>query len=128
MQVKINQAAQMITKFIRAKIVVMLSGSPGIGKSHIVHQIAKEHGLKIIDLRLAQCDPCDLMGFPMIDGEKARYKPMDTFPIEGDDIPKGYNGWLLFMDELNSAAPAVQSASYKIILDRMIGNNRLHEN
>lgn len=128
MQVRISQAAQMITKFIRAKIVVMLSGSPGIGKSHIVHQIAKAHGLKVIDLRLAQCDPCDLMGFPMIDGEKASYKPMDTFPIEEDPIPKGYNGWLLFMDELNSAAPAVQAASYKIILDRMVGNHKLHKN
>ena len=60
MQVKINAAASMITKFIRAKIVVMLLGSPGIGKSHIVRQIAKEHGLKVIDLRLAQCDPTDL--------------------------------------------------------------------
>ena len=60
MQVKINAAASMIAKFIRAKIVVMLSGSPGIGKSHIVHQIAAEYGLQLIDLRLAQCDPTDL--------------------------------------------------------------------
>ena len=128
MQVKINAAASMITKFIRAKIVVMLFGSPGIGKSHIVHQIAKEHGLKVIDVRLAQCDPTDICGFPTITGEKASYKPMDTFPIEGDAIPKGYNGWLLFLDELNSAAPSVQSASYKIILDRMVGNHNLHKN
>ena len=128
MQVKINAAASMIAKFIRAKIVVMLSGSPGIGKSHIVHQIAAEYGLKVIDLRLAQCDPTDLAGFPTITGEKASYKPMDTFPIEGDDIPKGYNGWLLFLDELNSAAPSVQASSYKIILDRMVGNHNLHKN
>ena len=53
---------------------------------------------------------------------------MDTFPIEGDTVPKGYNGWLLFLDELNSAPPAIQSAAYKVILDRMVGNHKLHKN
>lgn len=128
MQVKISQAAAMVAKFIRTKIVVMLHGSPAIGKSAIVQQVANEYGLKLIDLRLAQCDPTDLAGFPTITGEKASYKPMDTFPIEGDVIPKGFNGWLLFLDELNSAAPAIQSAAYKVILDRMIGNHKLHKN
>ena len=128
MQVKISQAAAMVAKFIRAKIVVMLHGSPAIGKSAIVQQVANEYGLKLIDLRLAQCDPTDLAGFPTITGEKASYMPMDTFPIEGDVIPKGYNGWLLFLDELNSAAPAIQSAAYKVILDRMVGNHKLHKN
>lgn len=128
MQVKISQAATMVAKFIRTKIVVMLHGSPAIGKSAIVQQVANEYGLKLIDLRLAQCDPTDLAGFPTITGEKASYKPMDTFPIEGDVIPKGFNGWLLFLDELNSAAPAIQSAAYKVILDRMVGNHKLHKN
>ena len=53
---------------------------------------------------------------------------MDTFPIEGDDLPKGCNGWLLFLDEFNSAPMAVQSASYKLVLDRMVGQHNLHKN
>lgn len=128
MQVKASQAISMITKCIKAHLVPMLAGSPGCGKSQIVHQIAIEYGLKVIDLRLSQCDPTDLMGFPTITGERAGYKPMDTFPIEGDVIPKGYNGWLLFLDEFNSAPPAVQAAAYKIVLDRMVGNYHLHKN
>lgn len=59
-QVKISQAVSMLTKFIRAGLVPMLRGSPGMGKSSIVHQIAKEYNLKVIDLRLSQCDPTDL--------------------------------------------------------------------
>ena len=128
MQVKVSQAISMIAKFIRARLVPMVTGSPGIGKSNIVHQIAAEYGLKVIDVRLAQCDPCDLLGFPTITGEKASYKPMDTFPIEEDTIPKGYNGWILFLDELNSAPMAVQAAAYRLILDRMVGNHKLHKN
>lgn len=53
---------------------------------------------------------------------------MDTFPIEGDPIPKGYSGWLVLFDELTSAVPALQAASYKILLDRMVGQFKLHKN
>lgn len=106
----------------------MLSGSPGCGKSQVAYQIARKHKLKIIDLRLSQCDPTDLLGFPNIIGKKAGYVPMETFPIEGDAIPEGYVGWMLFLDEFNSASPAVQAAAYKLVLDRMVGSHHLHKN
>jgi AAA domain (dynein-related subfamily) len=128
MQVKISQATSIITKYIQARLVPMLVGSPGMGKSAIVHQIAENYNLKVIDLRLSQCDPTDLLGFPTINGDKAGYKPMETFPIEGDAIPEGYSGWLLFLDEFNSAGTAVQAAAYKLILDRMVGPYSLHKN
>lgn len=128
MQVKPSQASAMLTQFIKAKLVPMVEGSPGTGKSQIVHKIAADYGLKVIDLRLSQCDPCDLMGFPNVVDRRACYLPMNTFPIEGDDVPKGYNGWLLFLDEFNSAPPAVQAAAYKLTLDRMVGNHHLHKN
>lgn len=60
MQVKVSQAISMITGYIKAKLVPMLEGSPGSGKSQIIHQIANNYGLKVIDLRLSQCDPTDL--------------------------------------------------------------------
>ena len=108
----------------------MLHGSPGIGKSAIVQSIAKEFGLLLIDLRLAQCDPTDLSGFPSVDPitKRASYSPMSTFPLEGDVIPAGYNGWLLFLDEINSANQTVMAAAYKLVLDRAIGQHKLHKN
>lgn len=54
--------------------------------------------------------------------------PFEEFPIEGTPIPKGYDGWFILLDELSSANKAVQSASYKLILDRMVGNHKLHDN
>lgn len=60
MQVKPSQASAMLIQFIKAKLVPMVEGSPGTGKSQIVHKIAADYGLKVIDLRLSQCDPCDL--------------------------------------------------------------------
>ena len=126
MKINIEQALRVIPTCIKSKLVPMLIGSPGIGKSHIAHEIALENNLKVIDLRLAQCDPCDILGFPNIVGDKAGYIPMETFPIEGDELPEDHSGWLLFLDEFNAAPPAVQSASYKLVLDRMVGMHNLH--
>jgi hypothetical protein len=121
---------------VKAAIVVLISGSPGIGKSAAVHEQASDYNLKLIDIRLACCDPTDLNGFPFhfVERGRAGYVPMDTFPLEGDPLPinpdtgKAYQGWLIFFDELTSAPRAVQGASYKVILDRMIGQSRLHPN
>lgn len=127
-QVRPEQAVELITTYIKAGIVPIMKGSPGIGKSAIVHQIAKDYNLKLIDLRLAQCDPVDLMGFPAKDEAtgKGYYLPMETFPLDTDPVPQGFAGWLLFMDEMTSAPQGVQAAAYKVFLDRMIGLKKLH--
>lgn len=127
--VKASVASEYISDALQAKLVPMVHGSPGIGKSAIVQDIAERYELEVIDLRLSQCDPTDLMGFPRVDENgKSDYAPMATFPLEDDDIPQGKQGWLLFLDEFNSAALAVQAAAYKLTLDRMIGRHKLHPN
>lgn len=127
MQVNHIQLVELLKAYVPAKIVPLIKGSPGVGKSDVVKQVAKEYNLKVIDVRLAQCDPTDLSGLPTFVNGRATYMPMDTFPLEGDEVPEGYDGWLLFLDELTSANRAVQAASYKILLDRMVGQNKLHE-
>lgn len=127
MEVNIKQAEDMVVTYIKSGLVPMLVSSPGIGKSTIIHKIAKDFNLKVIDLRLSQCDPTDLNGFPKLNGERGTYAAMDTFPLEGDPIPDGYSGWLLFLDELNGADRSTQKASYKLILDRMAGMKHLHK-
>lgn len=128
--INVNQAMADIIRTIKVKLVPMLSGSPGIGKSDLIRQIADKFNLQVIDLRLAQCDPTDLLGFPHIcqETKKASYMPMNTFPVEGDALPKGKDGWLLFLDEFNHADRSVQKAAYKLTLDRMVGDRKLHPN
>ncbi len=47
--------------------------------------------------------------------------------INPKDPAKGtYDGWLLFFDEMADAPPSLQSLAYKIILDKMVGNHKLH--
>jgi len=58
--VNMNQAHDLIIRAIKVGLVPFLAGSPGCGKSELFKAIAKQFNLKLIDLRLAQCDPTDL--------------------------------------------------------------------
>lgn len=104
---------------IESKIPVFLWGPPGIGKSSIVRQIAEHKGIGCIDLRLSLMDPTDLKGIPFYerDSHTALWAPPSFLPREGEGI--------LFLDELNSAPPAVQASAYQLILDRRVGEYEL---
>ncbi len=96
---------------------VFLWGAPGIGKSQIVTQVAKEKNHNIIDVRAVLLDPVDLRGLPHItQDKKAAWCPPAFLPKE-DDTQKG----IVFLDELNAAPPLVQAACYQLVLDRRIG-------
>lgn len=127
-----RQLADKLEKCFRAGNVPMVKGSPGIGKSSIFKQVAKRNGLKVIDHRLSTSAPEDLSGLPEFYTDaagirRARFAPFDLFPVQGQEIPEGYIGWLLFLDEFNSAPKSVQAAAYKLVLDRMVGQAYLHD-
>jgi hypothetical protein len=52
----------------------------------------------------------------------------DIFPLEDTPIPKGKEGWMLFLDEFNSGKEDTLAASYKLLLDRKTGQAKLHPN
>jgi len=127
MSITAKDLPKAITTVLAANLVPFIKASPGVGKSQIVSQVAKEYNLKLIDIRLSQYDQTDLNGFPTInENKRSVYLPFETMPIEGDPVPEGYAGWLMFLDEINSAALAVQAAAYKLILDKQVGQYNLH--
>jgi hypothetical protein len=122
-----------VTKFVERcmikRLVPMIEGHPGIGKSSIVNQLANKYNLQLIDVRLSTCDPTDLQGLPNFNKNgEAYFAPFNTFPLESTPIPKGKDGFLLFLDEFNSCSRAVAVAAYKLVLDRKIGMYNLHPN
>lgn len=116
---KASNLTSAITSLIEQKVPTFLWGAPGIGKSSIVKQIAEEKKIGFIDLRLALMDPTDLKGIPFYekDSHTALWAPPAFLPKEGEGI--------LFLDELNSAAPSVQASAYQLILDRRVGEYEL---
>ena len=110
-----------------ARLVPFIQSSPGCGKSSIVRQIAERNNLKLIDIRLSSLEPCDLQGLPFFQNGRAKFHPYEMFPLEDSPLPEGKDGWLLFLDEFNSASRAVQAASYRLVLDHEVGGHKLHE-
>lgn len=94
---------------------LFIHGSPGIGKSYIVADIAQTNGLELVDVRLSQMDPVDLRGVPSIKNEQTVWMPPVFFPQDTD------SEGILFLDELNAAPPSVQAAIYQLVLNRQMG-------
>jgi hypothetical protein len=79
--------------------------------------------LEFLDLRLSLLDPTDLKGIPFFNAatnEGVWAKP--SFLPSGKES-KG----ILFLDEINTAPPAVQASAYQLVLDRKVGEYELPE-
>lgn len=116
-----SQILASLNCLIDAQQPAMLHGSPGVGKSDVIRQLAKARGLELIDLRLSQLDPVDMRGVPSVDAKKkiTSWNVPSFLPTEGKGI--------LFLDEINSAAQATQAAAYQLVLDRKLGDYTLPE-
>jgi hypothetical protein len=149
-----SRAREQIARILRAGLVPVVRSSPGIGKSEIGYSLADEYNLLVMDFRAGQADITDFNGLPSFveyrreDGtldRRAEFVPFTDFPLEGDELPikhdrdgkvlyeadgvtpQRYDGWLLFFDELTSAPKQIQAAAYKILLDKKVGQRRLHK-
>lgn len=96
---------------------VMVWGPPGVGKSRIIADIARAHGVPLIDIRLSQMEPTDLRGIPFRKEDAVEWSVPAMLP---DQRRHGARG-ILFLDEINAAPPTVSAAAYQLILDRRLG-------
>ncbi len=118
---KAVKLSKSLEKLIESQIPVFVWGSPGIGKSSIIKQIATDKGLEFVDLRLSLLDPTDLKGIPFFDKDnhEAVWASPNFLPKNPDS--KG----ILFLDEINTAPPSVQASAYQLVLDRKVGDYEL---
>jgi hypothetical protein len=120
-QVGPKAAKRSIRKAIQTRRPTFLWGPPGIGKSDIVKQIGEDAGREVIDVRLALWEPTDIKGIPYYNAEKGAmvWAPPAELPTDPESTA------VIFLDELNSAPPAVQAAAYQLILNRKVGTYSL---
>ena len=125
------QAAKSLKQAMKAKRPVFLWGPPGIGKSDVVQQLAVELGGSkdaMIDLRMAQMEPTDIRGIPFFNKEVNKMDWAEPVDLPSEEFASQYKTVILFLDEMNSAPPAVQAAGYQLILNRRVGKYKLPDN
>ena len=122
-QVGPKSAKTSIAFAIKKKRPIFLWGPPGIGKSDLIKQIGNDTDREVIDVRLALWEPTDIKGIPYFDSNAGTMTWAPPAELPTDPKSKA----ILFLDELNSAPPAVQAAAYQLILNRRVGTYVLPE-
>ena len=127
-QVSPNGAKNAIRKAFKKQRPIFLWGPPGIGKSDIIHQIGGEMDAHVIDIRLSLWEPTDIKGIPYFDSNSGTMVWGAPAELPTKEFADQFPHVILFLDEMNSAAPSVQAAAYQLILNRRVGQYRLPDN
>lgn len=120
---------------IRAGVTPALLGSPGIGKSSIVNDLAKELNTKVFALQInTLADRADLTGVRSVQDEVTKEWKQVMFPhatiadaiahakANPNETP------ILFLDEFNRASSDITSAILSLQTERRIGHHHLPKN
>ncbi len=121
----LQQALIAIAICIQAKIPILIWGSPGSGKTSAITSITKFFQLPIEIVLASIREPSDFSGLPVID-------PVNkTTSFAAPDWARRLSNkgqGVLFLDELTTAAPAVQKALLRVVLDKVVGDLALPKN
>jgi hypothetical protein len=124
-----NEAKAAVHVAMKKKRPIFLWGPPGIGKSDIIRQITDSfENSHLIDIRLSLWDPTDIKGMPYYAANDNTMKWAPPTELPDAEMAKKYKTIILFMDEMNSASPAVQAAAYQLVLNRKVGTYVLPDN
>ena len=103
-----------------AKHPVMIRGRHGVGKSELVYQFAGKRGLPVVERRVSQMTEGDLVGLPVIEGNRTAWNPPDWFK-EACERPV-----VLFLDEVDRGTQEVRQGIFQLTDSRTINGHRLH--
>jgi len=121
--VTIETAADLLKECITEGISPFFWGAPGIGKTEMVRQVAKELGIGCRTFIASIKQPVDLAGIPVPDlkNKTAVWLRPSDFPNEERDGKRG----IFFVDEINTSVPSMQAACFQLIQERRVGDHYL---
>ncbi len=99
---------------------VVTIGGPGVGKTSGISALARRMNMPFEIVIASLREPSDFAGLPIV-GEHGVTMAPPAWAKRLHDAGKG----ILFLDEISTAAPAVQAALLRVVLDRVVGDLEL---
>jgi len=120
-----SQLTSFLAAAIPARLPVLITGAPGVGKSQIVEQAAASAGADLILSHPAVADPTDAKGLPWVakDGESATFLPFGELAR----AIRAERPTVWFLDDLGQAPAAVQASFMQLLLARRVNGHALPE-
>lgn len=114
---------KLLSEAIDNNIKIIVTGKSGWGKSEMITQVAQEKGMELIDFRLSEVLPEDIVGIPKVINDYYEYVPPKWLY---DVLQNPNKKYLLFLDEITQGTPEVLNICYKIF-DKVtkVGNHEL---
>ena len=107
-----------LEQYVERNRPLMIWGPPGVGKSAMMRTLAARLDRIYVDYRALQRDPVDISGVPtVVDGRTVWATPGFLPPQDSK------NKFLINLEELSAATPAVQASLYQLVLDRQVGDS-----
>jgi hypothetical protein len=107
-----------LDKILASGVPVLLWGPPGVGKTAHVYELGRRDKIKVVGLVASLYEPADFAGYPVPAKDKMRFLPPSW-------VGELSEGGILFLDEINTAPPAVQAALLRVVLERRVGDVKL---
>ena len=115
-----------LTTLVPANEPVLLVGSPGVGKTATVEQVAEELKYDLVVSHPVVDDPTDYKGMPSVIRHEKGDATAEFLPF--GDLNKLINAkkdTIAFADDLGQAPPAVQAAYMQLVLARQINGHKI---
>ena len=126
---KISQARNVVKALVENNIksnhglhlIPMLHSAPGLGKTAIVEDVAKELDIECRTVIFAQFDSGELGGFPVLSDDRKRYDRAKPFFMDFEEDTQG----ILFLDELPQSPVSNQNIAAQLVNEGRIGEHKL---
>jgi hypothetical protein len=102
-------------------------GKPGTGKTSWIKEFAEETGAHLESVIASIREPSDFAGLPVITDKGDVKMAAPAWAIRLKDAVEAGKPAILFLDELSTAPPAVQSALLRVVFERVVGELELPE-
>lgn len=122
---RVKQLATAVKDSLVNNEVILLVGSPGVGKTDIITQVAASLGWPVIIEHPVVADPTDYKGMPFVvmDSGKseARFLPFNNL----DALIKAESPVVFFIDDMGQASVTVQAALMQLLLGGKINGHQI---